>query len=402
MVHISSDQVVSHQPLYMQGIDFFDQVLIALVAGVCSINLLLFIVYLINRYSERNDMTAQSRNAQNKADRPYWVVGCLISGSLWMIGSLLLCGNYGIFQGSEYQLCVFLKYILQYSFGYTLWVNLSLYRLIRLFMVHAWVVKPLHAMIVLSALMAPFLILSGAALGLDKDCLPTPGYNGYIYCKQGMEWDLSFYILSLLYLVLFVFFALKVRQVTGTFKDLKRYITFCGISFLFVIFDASMSFSDMGYYPIIRQLLCLFVIIVVMLQSWSIFWSVLIRKKVRKPKSVDDGDGAVMVLDERKVRIGAPELTEEELMGGPVRRTSDVDPSQYNSDHYSVRPGVVVKVRPREGPNEIMVPDTGAFMSTLTSEDLEHLDKGMETLTNIEIDVGEVKSALELVEDKNN
>lgn len=139
-----------------------------------------------------------------------------------------------------------------------------------------------------------------------------------------------------------------------------------------------------------------------MLQSWSIFWSVLIRKKVRKPKSVDDGDGAVMVLDERKVRIGAPELTEEELMGGPVRRTSDVDPSQYNSDHYSVRPGVVVKVRPREGLNEIMVPDTGAFMSTLTSEDLEHLDKGMETLTNIEIDVGEVKSALELVEDKNN
>ncbi len=385
----------------MLGIDFFDQTLLALVAGVCSINLLLFLIYLINRYKERDDIVAKSRSSQNKADRPYWVVGCLISGSLWMIGTLLLSGNYEVFDSSETSLCVFLKYIIQYCFGYILWINLIIYRLVRLYMVHAWVVKPLHAMIVLSILMTPFLVYSSLALGLNSTCTPTPGYNGYLYCKQGLEWNVAFYVISLIYLLVFAFFAFKIRQVTGTLKDLKRYIAFCGISFMFVIFDSSMNFSDSGYYLIIRQVLCLFVILVVMLQSWSIFWSVLIRKSVRKPKSVNDyGNATVMVLDERRVKIGVPELSEEELMGGPVRRTSSVDPSQYNSDHYSVRPSVVVKVRPRESSTEVMVPDSSNYMASLTSEDLAHL-KGTERAVHepVEVDTHEVKSALELLKE---
>ena len=385
----------------MQGLDFFDQVLLGAVGAVCTINFLLFLVYLLNRYKERNDILAKSRSAQNKADRPYWVVGCLISGSLWMIGTVLLSGNYGFLLNESY-LCLLLKYAIQYCFGYILWINLIVYRLIRLYMVHAWVVKPLHAMIVLSILMAPFLIFTILALSLNSTCVPTPGYNGYLYCHQSVEWNSAFYSLSLLYLLVFVFFAFKVRQVTGTLKDLKRYIAFCGVSFIFVIFDASMTFSQSDYYPIIRQALCLFVVLVVMLQSWSIYWSVLIRKNVKKPKSVnDDGDNSIMVLDERRVKIGAPELSEEELMGGPVRRTSSVDPSQYSSEHYSVRPGAVVKVRPRESSNEIMVPDSSSYMASLTNEDLSHV-KGAERIVHepIEIDPHEVKAALDLLEEK--
>jgi hypothetical protein len=261
----------------MQGVDFFDQTLLVLVAVVCSINFLLFLVYLLTRYKERNDIIAKSRSSQNKADRPYWVVGCLISGSLWMIGTALLSGNYGISLGESY-LCILLKYIIQYCFGYILWINLIVYRLIRLYMVHAWVVKPLHAMIVLSMLMAPFLLFTSLALGLNSTCEPISGYNGYLYCSQGVEWNSAFYSISFLYLFVFVFFAFKVRQITGTLKDLKRYIAFCGISFVFVILDTTMAFSKSDYYPIIRQALCFFVILVVLLQSWSIYWSVLIRK----------------------------------------------------------------------------------------------------------------------------
>lgn len=387
----------------MQGIDFFDQTLLALVAGVCSINFILFLIYLLNRIKERNDIIAKSRSAQNKADRPYWVVGCLISGCLWMIGTMLLSGNYGIFSEDDLYLCIFLKYLVQYNFGYILWINLIIYRLIRLYMVHAWIVKPLHAIIVLSILMAPFLLFSGLAFGLNSNCVPVSGYNGFPYCRQSLEWNIAFYVISFLYLFVFVFFAFKVRQVTGTLKDLKRYITFCGVSFVFVVFDASMAFSDSGFYPIIRQLLCFFVILIVMLQSWSIFWSVLIRKKVKKPKDVaSDSDSSIMVLDERRVKIGAPELTDEELMGGPIRRSSSVDPSQYNSDHYSVRQGVVIKVRPRESVTEIMVPDTSSFMGVLTEEDLSHLN-GVDKPRNdlIEVDPNEVKAVLDILQDKN-
>jgi hypothetical protein len=126
------------------------------------------------------------------------------------------------------------------------------------------------------------------------------------------------------------------------------------------------------------------------------------QKNVRQPKGVNDaGDGSIMVLDEHKIKIDAPELSEEELMGGPVRRTSSVDPSLYNSEHYSVRTNVVVKVRPRESSTEILVPDSSSFMNSLTSEDLSHV-KGVERTfhDSLEIDPHEVKAALDFLEEK--
>ena len=60
----------------------------------------------------------------------------------------------------------------------------------------------------------------------------------------------------------------------------------------------------------------MFVFCIVTAQSWTIFWSVLIRKRVKKPKDIgDSGEGSVMVLDEKSVKVGPPEFNEDELMG---------------------------------------------------------------------------------------
>ena len=361
----------------MSGIDFFDSVLATLIAGVCSINLLLFLFYMITRMSEKDDVMARSRSAQNKADRPFWVIGCLISGSIWMISTLLISGDFNIYdKGISSYACIMLKIVLQYTFGYILWINLIIYRLFRLFMVHAWTVKPLHAMVVLSILQAPFLVFSIVALVAETDCSPKEDYAGYLTYTQNLDWSIPFYCLALSYLFVFSYFTFKVSKITGTFKDLKRYIFFCGLSFLFLIFDASMYLSDNWQLITLRRLLCFFVFCIVTAQSWSIFWSVLIRKRVKKPKEYNDGgEGTIMVIDEKNVKIGPPELSEDELMGAPVRRTYSVNPSEYDTEHYSVRPGILVPVRPRESLNEMFIPEISAFSEYLTLEDMERFEK---------------------------
>lgn len=369
----------------MLGIDFFDSVLATLIAGVCSINLLLFLFYMITRMSEKNDVMARSRSAQNKADRPFWVIGCLISGSIWMISTLLISGDFNIYsKGLSSYVCVLLKIVLQYTFGYILWINLIIYRLFRLFMVHAWTVKPLHAMVVLSILQAPFLIFSIVALAAETNCLPAEDYAGYLTCTQAMDWSIPFYCLALSYVMVFSYFTFKVSKITGTFKDLKRYIFFCGLSFLFLIFDASLYLSDNWQLITLRRLLCFFVFCIVTAQSWSIFWSVLIRKRVKKPKEYNDGgEGSIMVLDEKSIKIGPPEFSEDELMGAPVRRTYSVNPGEYDSEHYSIRPGIVVPITPRESLNELFIPEITVFSEYLTTEDMERFEKQDEFISII-------------------
>lgn len=390
----------------MSGIDFFDSVLITLIAGVCSINLLLFLLYIISRITERDNLVARSRSAQNKADRPFWIVGCLISGTIWMVTTLILSGDFDIFQSDDsHAKCVLLKILMQYTFGYILWINLIIYRLFRLFMVHAWVVKPLHAMVVLSILQAPFIIFSVAAFATDTTCLPSSDIVGYWTCRQSIEWNVPLYCLAAIYLFIFVFFTIKVSRVTGTFKDLKRYIFFCGVSFLFLIFDASMNLSDSWTYITIRRLLCFFVFVIVTAQSWSIFWSVLLRKRVKKPKDFrDGGDGSIMILDEHKPQVGPLEINEDQLMGAPIRRTYSVEPSQYETEHYSVRSGIYVPTIPREGVDEFFNPDFRFFSEKMTNEDngrfetsygfIDHFVKGI----NFSIDRNDVENSLNSIE----
>jgi hypothetical protein len=369
----------------MTGIDFFDSVLATLIAGVCSMNLLLFLFYMITRMSEKNDVMARSRSSQNKADRPFWVIGCLISGSIWMVSTLLISGDFNIYsQGMSSYACVLLKIVLQYTFGYILWINLIIYRLFRLYMVHSWTVKPLHAMVVLSILQAPFLVFSVVALAAETNCLPAEDFAGYLTCTQNMDWSIPFYCLALSYLFVFSYFTFKVSKITGTFKDLKRYIFFCGLSFLFLIFDASMYLSDNWQLITLRRLQCFFVFCIVTAQSWSIFWSVLIRKRLKKPKEYNDsGEGSIMVIDEKSVKIGPPEFSEDELMGAPVRRTYSVNPGEYDTEHYSIRPGILVSIRPRESLNEIFIPEIKTFSECLTAEDVERLEKQDEFISMI-------------------
>ena len=128
----------------------------------------------------------------------------------------------------------------------------------------------------------------------------------------------------------------------------------------------------------------MFVFCIVTAQSWTIFWSVLIRKRVKKPKDLgNSGEGSVMVLDEKSVKVGPPEFNEDELMGAPVRRTYSVDPSQYDTEHFSVRPGIFVPIKPRESINEIFMPEILAFADYLTPEDVDRLDKHQEYLEAI-------------------
>ena len=369
----------------MSGLDYFDSVLIALITGVCTINLLLFIFYMISRMSEKNDVTARSRSAQNKADRPFWVFGCLISGTIWMVASVLLSGNFNIYYGGTSQnLCIILKVVLQYTFGYILWINLIIYRLCRLFMVHAWTVKPLHAMIVLSILQTPFIVYSIADLSADSNCGSRSDMESYSTCVPSMNWSIALYTMSFLYLILFVYLTVKVSKITGTFKDLKRYISFCGLSFLFLIFDASLYLTENWSLVTLRRLLCFFVFCIVTAQSWSIFWSVLIRKRVKKPKdSGSTGDGSVMVLDEKSVKVGPPEFDEDELMGAPIRRTNSVNPNQYDTEHFSVRQGIFLPAKPRESINEFYIPELYVFSEYLTSEDVDRLETSEEYLNSI-------------------
>lgn len=329
---------------------------------------------MISRMSEENDIMARSRSAQNKADRPFWVFGCLISGTIWMVSSLLLSGNFNIYYGGSQYMCIMLKVVLQYTFGYILWINLIIYRLCRLFMVHAWTVKPLHAMIVLSILQAPFIVYSIADLAADSNCSVRSDTESYSTCVPSTDWSIALYTMSFLYLILFVYLTVKVSKITGTFKDLKRYISFCGLSFLFLIFDSTLYLTESWNLITLRRLLCLFVFCIVTAQSWSIFWSVLIRKRVKKPKDGGNyGEGSVMVLDERSVKVGPPEFDEDELMGAPVRRTNSVNPNQYDTEHFSVRSGIFIPIRPREGINEVFMPPITPFSDYLTSEDIDRL-----------------------------
>ena len=362
------------------GLDFFDTVLLVFLAFVIGVNVILFMTYLAGKLASRSDMHTESHSSSNKADRPFWIAGCMVSGSVWMASTLLLSGNFDIYGGASSYICILLKGLFQYALGYILWTNLIVYRLFRLYMAHAWTKKPLHAMIVLGILEAPFLVYVSASMAMNSSCYPHADYHDYLTCAQGLDWNIALYTLSFCYLLLFIYLALKMQKITGTFVDLKRYIAFCGFSFVFLVFDACMYLSESWMLITVRRLLCLFVFAIVAAQSWTIFWSVLLRKRLRGKGAADDeteGVG-VMIADTGRPRVAALEMTDDELLGGPIRRSQTITPSAYSSQHYSARPGLVIPVFPRDECDEPYPTNTSPalFDAQLTQSDRSRLAKG--------------------------
>lgn len=258
----------------------FDVVLVVLGLGVIILNALLFLIYIVLRWRYRD-----VRIGARKADRPLWVAMVVSSGAFWMLASLQLTGCIMFVPPSRYS-CVGLKYLLQYTFGYVLWTGAVVYRMIRLYLVYSVITRPLHAAATVACICAPFAVLSMVAMFTNM-MIPSGFATGSV-CMQGDLWNGLLFGMLGVYLSFYVFLLIRLLTVIGRLKGMKKYIIIAGLSFTFVLADAVLCIKRTYRNPLWRHLLMLLVIVLIAIQSWTVFGNVLVRTKRKTTEDADE------------------------------------------------------------------------------------------------------------------
>lgn len=267
------------------GASKFDVALLAVGLGVLCLNVLLFIVYLVMR-------RFRDSQGSKKTDRPFWILLLVLSGSLWILGSLQSYGIAQLFPESRWT-CACVKYGLQFTAGFVLWQSAIEYRMVRLFVVYTMMAKrQLHAVVVLLILIFPFTVLTAVAIGTSPPNHPLVG------CYLDRRVLITLYSLLAALFTVFMFLLARLVAVMGVLKGMRRCILWTGVTFVFVPLDAVYTFR-LGGNLVFKRVLMIITISAVAGQLWTVYSSLFIRTK--PAKSVDNtlnDKHQAMILDE--------------------------------------------------------------------------------------------------------
>ena len=217
-----------------------------------------------------------------RADRPLWIGFTIISGTVWLLSSMHLSGAVTAYPRSPLS-CIITKYWAQYTLGYIFWISCILYRMIRLYMVMAMVKYPLHSVAVSAILLGPFIVISLVASFANNMTLRI--HDVQTFCHQGRVWEAVLHTASAAYFAVFLYLALRLRRVMGSFSDFRRYIWLCALSFFFFVIETATVVFRAWNHRRVRQTVLLLTLLVVLLHIWSLFFSIFVRKRQRPLQS---------------------------------------------------------------------------------------------------------------------
>lgn len=220
--------------------------------GTIVILLLMQFVYWLVRFM-------RPKQKKSKADRPSWVFALTMTGCVWIYMTLQTTGViYG--DPEEDGVCSWYRFVGEYLCGWSLWVSLVMYKLLRKYVQLRMVkTKPPHALFSIMIMLLPAaLYCIPASLG-DSYYSPSPlnsGRGEYHTCVSTMAWLSPLYGLMIVwYTVLFVFFMYKIRKVIGAHHQVIRYGIFISVSMLFPIMDALVHLIPLlgDYWPWLQE-----------------------------------------------------------------------------------------------------------------------------------------------------
>lgn len=287
----------------------FDVLLVTLALGTVLILLILYFTYLlVRRLRVRHPYRRVS-----KADRPLWILSLIVAGSAWVVSVLLDSGSFTVTPEAGAS-CALIKHVGVYLFGYSLWICLVLYKLVRKFYQFRVVkYQPPHALAVVAGLWVPFILLAIISSVFDESSRTSEGT-----CTVSWQWMLPTYGLLAAYAGLFIFLMSKIRRTIGEHHQVIRYSIFLATSFLFPLADGiALAFKILDYPSLMGQLLVLLTLLLVLGNMTHIFVLVLRGRQSRRIMSsspiemVEDGSphSSATAAGTRQIRVATtPEM----------------------------------------------------------------------------------------------
>lgn len=121
--------------------DEADIATIAVGLGLCALATLVLLVYLFLRWG-REGRRHLEKERRSKADRPFWIFTLWLSSMIWILSTMILCGNLrlgtldlwenDIVWGEGRWWWLMIKWLGQVTLGWSLFFCLVLYRVIRI------------------------------------------------------------------------------------------------------------------------------------------------------------------------------------------------------------------------------------------------------------------------------
>ena len=258
---------------------------------VVGLNWILLLVYLGFRHRFRRRIIRKDVGEEGfevalkqmtKMDRPALISLSLISGTLWILANLIHTGCIEMMPVSP-GLCLEVRWWLGYGLGYTLWVSLTLYRVIRMWFKWAKISTPYHALIWIFILLTPTLCLLLLATLFNTPQIKPDNHGGMV-CVDTLPWKTALHTVAFAYLPVTTFFIVSLRRVWRSYTKVAPFAMFLFLAFAVMLLTLIVDFvnpTSVGG----RQLIALFTLITVALH-WATYW-VLLAAEFRKDR-LDD------------------------------------------------------------------------------------------------------------------
>lgn len=209
-----------------------------------------------------------------KMDRPALISLSTISGTIWILANLVHAGCIELLPIST-GLCLEVRWWLGYGLGYTLWISLTLYRVIRMWFKWARITTPYHALIWVLILLTPTLsLLLFASLFSSPQIRPDD--HGGMVCVDTLPWKTALHTVAFAYLPVTMFFVVSLRRVWRSYTKVAPFAMFLFLAFVVMLLTLIVDFVN----PISvggRQLIALFTLITVALH-WITYWVLLVAE----------------------------------------------------------------------------------------------------------------------------
>lgn len=341
-----------------------DVLLVTLGIGLVIILFFCYICYLAVRYTR----SLRPGYKESKADRPIWIFALIVAGSTWIMSTLFSSGSL-MFVPELRNSCTLVRFIAAYTVGFSLWISLVLYKLVRkYYQVRRIDTKPPHAVTSITALMLPPFIL-----GLSSVFFDTSWRNGSDVCIH-VFWYPLLHISTLLifYATAFAILTLKIRMAIGEHHEVYRYTLFLSSSLAFMLYELFLHTTSMSNYLFPQQLSVILAWILIFANMTHIFILVIRSKKVTmKHLGIEEElrDDVVLSFTSASSQYDNGYPANDPILDGVNRLLSEapLEPKStiIGTPIASGRPPMILVQRPRRLPTDHMIPPLSRYVEAL-------------------------------------
>lgn len=188
---------------------------------------------------------------RSKADRPAWVVALSVTGALLLLSMTFDTGTISPDGGSGSNVtpvCPTLRYFSLMTLGFSFWISLVLYKLIRKYFqarLLKWKEAPSAIKTIALLMLAPCLITVVAMINASVTDLQDQRNEVGVCEMNSPTFMIVYLVMWIFYFALFLHLAYKVRKTIGEHHELYRYAIFLSTSFavIFTYFIIQMTSS---------------------------------------------------------------------------------------------------------------------------------------------------------------